>query len=486
MITYQNILIVSNDAKSTASARAHLEQSLHPSNCTVAATGEAGLLALRTGRFACVLLDQVTALSFLEAFGRTGPPCAVVVLGDSEDLDGAITAGFLRAGAEDLIIRSRPEGETYGETLRRTVSSAVVRFSLHHRLERDISSSATILDLVPGNVYAYDPVTGTSTYLNHTISEALGCAPDALIAQGRDFAQRIMHPEDQQWLAAHLERLVATGESLEFEYRMLHRDGSWRWFLSRDAFHARPGKASGLVVGIATDVTDLRQLQADMQKNGTRYRTLVDSVDQGFASCEMIFDADGKPHDYRFLEVNARFERETGLSDATDQTLRELVPSIEPHWFDTYGQVVSSGDPVRFELPAGALRRWFSVYARRVGGQGSLRFSILFTDITHRRRADLRLRGLQHVTSSLAQVQTLAEVRRVLLSDVLSAIGADAGSLRLVTPEGLMLEDYNLGPRYAKEVAKRLMLVPLGADHPAAEVVRTGESLTSERSSLRW
>lgn len=475
MITYQNILIVSNDAKSTALARAHLEQGPDPSHCTVAATGESGLLALRAGEFACVLLDQepsgMTALAFLGAFGRTGPPCAVVVLCDSEDLDGAIKAGFLRAGAEDLIIKSRLDAET----LRRTVSSAAVRFGLHHRLEREISSSATILDLVPGIVYAFDPMTGASTYLNHTISEALGYEPDAVLAQGPDFAQRAMHPEDRQWLAAHLERLAATGESLEFEYRMLHRDGSWRWFLSRDAFHARPGKPSGLVVGIATDVTDLRLLQEDLQESGSRYRTLMESVDQGFATCEMIFDADGRPHDYRFLEVNARFAHETGLPSATGRTLRELVPGIEQQWFDNYGRVISSGKPARFEMAANALDRWFTVYARRVGGPGSACFSILFEDITYRHRADVRLRGLQLVTSRLAQVQTLAEVRRVLLSEGLAAIGADAGSLRLVTSEGLTLEEYQLGPRYGEEVAEKLSRVPLGADHPAAEVARTGE-----------
>ena len=37
---------------------------------------------------------------------------------------------------------------------------------------------------------------------------------------------------------------------------------------------------------------------------------------EGFCIIEMVFDAQGRPVDYRFLEVNPAFEEQTGLHDA--------------------------------------------------------------------------------------------------------------------------------------------------------------------------
>jgi PAS domain-containing protein len=44
------------------------------------------------------------------------------------------------------------------------------------------------------------------------------------------------------------------------------------------------------------------------------YRGLFDSMNEGFSIIEMIFDSEGKPADYRFLEINAAFEKQTGCT----------------------------------------------------------------------------------------------------------------------------------------------------------------------------
>ena len=47
-----------------------------------------------------------------------------------------------------------------------------------------------------------------------------------------------------------------------------------------------------------------------------RYRTLFETLIEGFCTIEMVFDAAGKPEDYRFTEVNPAFEKHTGLKNA--------------------------------------------------------------------------------------------------------------------------------------------------------------------------
>ncbi|PZU98084.1 MAG: hypothetical protein DCF32_20120 [Leptolyngbya sp.] len=116
-----------------------------------------------------------------------------------------------------------------------------------------------------------------------------------------------------------------------------------------------------------------------------RYRTLFESMDQGFCACEMLFDDNGEPTDYRFLEINPAFETLTGLQGAVGKTARELVPNLEDFWVETYGRVVLTREPHRFEHQSAALGLWFDVNAFAVGEPQSHRFAILFADISDRR-----------------------------------------------------------------------------------------------------
>jgi PAS domain S-box-containing protein len=134
----------------------------------------------------------------------------------------------------------------------------------------------------------------------------------------------------------------------------------------------------------------------------TQLRTLFESIDEGFCIVEMIFDAAGQPLDYRFLEVNSIFEQQTGLANATGRRMRWLRPHHEQHWFQIYGRVALTGEPVRFENHAEALdARWFHVYAFRIGQPEQRRVAILFRDITASKRAEDAMRASQ------SQLQTL-------------------------------------------------------------------------------
>jgi PAS domain S-box-containing protein len=132
------------------------------------------------------------------------------------------------------------------------------------------------------------------------------------------------------------------------------------------------------IVGAVEDVTGTEE----------RYRSLFESIDAGFCVIEMIYDEQQRPVDYRFLEVNPAFERQTGLKAPLAKTMRGHVPDHEQYWFDTYANVAETGEPRRFVHAAKALMGgWYEVYAYRVGGAGSRMVAVLFNDITERVRA---------------------------------------------------------------------------------------------------
>ena len=132
-----------------------------------------------------------------------------------------------------------------------------------------------------------------------------------------------------------------------------------------------------------------------------RYRSLLNSIDVGFCVIELLFDDNGSPVNFRFLETNPAFEKQSGLSDAVGKCVRTLVPQLEAHWFETYGRVALTGEPIRFVDEARALDgRWFDVYAFRLGAPELRHVAILFTDISTRRRLEQKT---QEQAKSLAE-----------------------------------------------------------------------------------
>jgi len=125
-----------------------------------------------------------------------------------------------------------------------------------------------------------------------------------------------------------------------------------------------------------------------LRQSEERYRTLFNSVDEGFCIVEMIFDDSGKAIDYLFLETNPSFEKQTGLVDVQGKRIRELAPDIEDHWLDIYGKVALTGEPVRFESHAEHLARWFDTYAFRYGDRENRQVALLLADVTQRKRTE--------------------------------------------------------------------------------------------------
>ncbi|MGE5650536.1 MAG: diguanylate cyclase domain-containing protein, partial [Bacillota bacterium] len=133
--------------------------------------------------------------------------------------------------------------------------------------------------------------------------------------------------------------------------------------------------------------------EAKLREAQERYLALFNAIDQGFCTIEMAFDTNGKPVDYRLLEVSPTFEHQTGIRNAIGRWIRDIVPGHEQHWFDIYGRVALTGEPARFENYSTPLGRWWEVYAFRIHDPALRRVAVLFRDISERRRAEEALRN---------------------------------------------------------------------------------------------
>jgi PAS domain S-box-containing protein len=144
-----------------------------------------------------------------------------------------------------------------------------------------------------------------------------------------------------------------------------------------------------------------------LRESEAKYRTLFDSIDEGFATIEVIFDETDQPIDFRYVEVNPVFERQTAVADITGRTILDLVPDLDRSIIKRYGRVATEGEPARFEMCVAALENeWFSVYAARIGGEGSRQVAVVFNNITAHKRAEIGTQTNLEIAIESAQMGT--------------------------------------------------------------------------------
>jgi PAS domain S-box-containing protein len=174
-------------------------------------------------------------------------------------------------------------------------------------------------------------------------------------------------------------------------------------------------RAAAIIISRSQEAEERARAEIALRASEARYRSLFNSIDEGFCTIKVLFDEAGRPVDYQFLEANAAFERQTGLRDVIGHRMRELTPGHEQHWFDVYGRVALTGEPTRFEHRAEALGRWYDVYAFGIGDPQQREVAILFTDITSRKHTDEQLRDSEQRQAFLLN---LSDVLRPLADPV--------------------------------------------------------------------
>ena len=166
-------------------------------------------------------------------------------------------------------------------------------------------------------------------------------------------------------------------------------------------------------IGLMKTVTDLvaiavqrQQVQQALRESEQRYRSLFERMNEGFGLHEIVCDDEGRPCDFRFLDVNPAFEQLTGLKreNVVGRLISEILPNVEPYWVQTYGQVALTGEPAHLEQYSAPLQRYYDTFAYRPApGQ----FAVVFMDVTQRRHMDTELRRLNEALEEKVAERTL-------------------------------------------------------------------------------
>lgn len=148
--------------------------------------------------------------------------------------------------------------------------------------EVDLSAERLALAIEGANdgLWDWDIVT-TTVYYSPRWKAMLGYAEDEISDNIDEWTRRI-HPDDRErCLAATAEHLKSPKSTYRLEHRLRHKDGSWRWVLTRAASLRDANGHAYRIVGWHTDITERKARENQVKERERQYHDIFESTSDG-------------------------------------------------------------------------------------------------------------------------------------------------------------------------------------------------------------
>jgi len=256
----------------------------------------------------------------------------------------------------------RTPGELDGIVRERTAELAAANEQLREvaeQLERRNSDFTTLANAIPQLAWMAE-ADGHIFWYNQRWYDYTGTNLDQM--QGWGWA-KVHHAEHIDSVTERWKHHLAIGKPWEDMFPLRRHDGEYRWFLSR----AQPVRdEAGRIMrwfGTNTDVTDMQQLQEQIQRSEVQYRVLMESIPQlvwtATGTGELSY-CDGRTAEYCGLPAGELRGRSwLSLLPPDDQ------PGAEAHWQQAQHADGHFEGEFRLRRASGEYR-WFLVQARRL------------------------------------------------------------------------------------------------------------------------
>ncbi len=124
---------------------------------------------------------------------------------------------------------------------------------------------ATLLEQVPGAIYAYAPELGGPTLAMSSYVEELLGVPAERFLSGDSVWDELLHPDDRERAWEDYESFLQTGQPESGDYRYVRPDGRVVWIHDRSAMVRDRDGSPMLVQGVMFDITSAKETAIAME-----------------------------------------------------------------------------------------------------------------------------------------------------------------------------------------------------------------------------
>lgn len=247
-----------------------------------------------------------------------------------------------------------------------------------------------ILDECLAGYWIWD-IPNQTERISSNFKRLLGYDPDE-IPDDLSYRKSLIHKEDIVKVEkAFMSHIRSQGViPYKNEMRFIHKSGRAMWFLCSGKVVEWSENGTPIkMVGCYIDLSNQKDVEVRLREAEAKKDLLFKSMNEGFVHGKILKDAEGKPIDWIFLEVNNAFERITGIQSGNllgrrmTQVLKDL-PDLFDSWLHMFSHVASAENEqdqnVRIDFSK-VLKKWVQVSAFRPGKD---EFGAIVQDISKR------------------------------------------------------------------------------------------------------
>jgi PAS domain S-box-containing protein len=168
-------------------------------------------------------------------------------------------------------------------------------------------------------------------------------------------------------------------------------------------------------VSVVRDITKSKKAEEALKEGKKKYSTLFERMNEGFTIAEMIYNNEGEPYDFRWIDMNRAYEEKIGFTRDTllSTTARAMFPKLQPKLVENFGKVMLTGKQLQFENYNIELNKWFDVIAYKISRK---HFAYLTLDITERKQTEKERNKL------ILEVMTKEEELSALIENIVDEV----------------------------------------------------------------
>ena len=430
-------------------------------------------------------LPPFTGLDALKITREQGydTPCIFISTTDDDDLFAEVMA----QGADDFILRDQLS--RLGTSILRVLNERKLR-DQKTQLEVTVRRLERSEKQIGMGHWEFNLQTGRGWW-SKGMYRMLGFdEPVDEFQNAPDFPEYLarIHPDDREMIQAELQNMAEGRRAKQQEYRtnpeFCKERILWPSYEIKYDVDGKPVQFTGILL----DITERKLAEQQYQEGVSKIRIMLDTMSEGIALNECIYDENGEMVDYRILDVNPAFYKVANFTDThvignvATKLYGMSVDVIKAFWKEHKER--DSFQHTEFLSPLNQ-KTFFISTSPFVDNK----FVTSFFDITERRQAEDALQqqnknldALQVATHALLQEIHIDKVLETILLQAAQLAGTEDGYLYQLGADGTHIEvTHGVGSKYPSYIGS--ILAP--GEGLAGKVWQSGEPLVVD-SYLDW